>query len=98
MNKITKYKSTGLAWCPEIPEHWKLKRLKFNTYIKARVGWHGLNSSEFLYYGEFYLVTGTEFIDKNIHWEKCYRISEERYFTLFFLTSLVILLPIACNK
>ncbi|MBD2134149.1 restriction endonuclease subunit S [Sphaerospermopsis sp. FACHB-1094] len=63
----------------DVPEHWEVIRIKFSTYVKGRVGWHGLNSKEFLYEGDFYLVTGTDFKGRTINWESCYRITEERY-------------------
>lgn len=78
-NAYEKYKDSGVEWLGEIPEHWEAIRIKFSTYIKGRVGWHGLNSKEFLYEGDFYLVTGTDFKGRTINWESCYRITEERY-------------------
>lgn len=73
------YKKVNLSWLNHIPTHWKTKKLKFSTYVKGRIGWHGLNSDEFLYEGNYYLVTGTDFTSKRINWETCYRITEERY-------------------
>ncbi len=60
------YKDSGVEWLRDIPEHWEAIRIKFSTYIKGRVGWHGLNSKEFLYEGNYYLVTGTDFKSRNI--------------------------------
>ena len=74
-----KYKNSGVEWLGDIPEHWEVIRIKFSTYVKGRVGWHGLNSKEFLYEGDFYLVTGTDFKNRTVNWESCYRITEERY-------------------
>lgn len=79
ISPYTSYRKVTLPWLKEVPAHWLNSRIKFSTYVKGRVGWHGLNSSEFLTEGEFYLITGTEFIKKEVHWNKCYRISEERY-------------------
>ena len=73
------YKDSGVEWLGEIPKHWQAIRIKFSTYIKGRVGWHGLNSKEFLYEGNYYLVTGTDFKSRNINWKTCYRITKERY-------------------
>lgn len=73
------YKDSEVKWIGLIPIHWNSIKLKFTTYIKGRVGWHGLNSSEFLTEGEYYLVTGTDFQQRRINWNNCYRISEERY-------------------
>ncbi|MCG3760064.1 restriction endonuclease subunit S [Vibrio cincinnatiensis] len=60
------------------PEHWILTRVKFNSIVKARVGWHGLKSDDFTEVGP-YLVTGSDFKGKFIQWEHCYHCDEERY-------------------
>lgn len=73
------YKESGVEWLGDVPEHWEKIRIKFSTYVKGRVGWHGLNSKDFLSTGDYYLVTGTDFKGRNINWETCYRISKDRY-------------------
>jgi type I restriction enzyme, S subunit len=78
MKKYPSYKPSGVEWIGEIPEGWLLRRLKHNTYIKARVGWHGLKSDEFTTTGP-YCITGTDFINGEINWKSCYRIGTERY-------------------
>ncbi|WP_197072683.1 restriction endonuclease subunit S [Vibrio jasicida] len=60
------------------PEHWILTRVKFNSIVKARVGWHGLKSDDFTEVGP-YLVTGSDFKGKFIQWKHCYHCDEERY-------------------
>jgi type I restriction enzyme S subunit len=52
--------------------------MKFNSYIKARVGWHGLSSEEHQDEGA-YLVTGTDFEEGGIDWDSCVHVSVERY-------------------
>lgn len=80
MNRYDKYKLSGIEWIGEIPEHWELKKLKHITYLKARVGWHGLKADEFLLDEDLpYCITGTDFYKGIINWETCYHISEERY-------------------
>src|SRR5687768_15392617 len=37
MNKVLKMKSSGFEWLGKIPQHWELKRLKFN-YCKLIAG------------------------------------------------------------
>ena len=73
-----KYKSSGLEWLGDIPEHWSTIRIKFSTYVKGRIGWHGLKSDEFTDKGA-YLVTGTDFESNQIDWSRCYHVSLERY-------------------
>ncbi len=79
IKRYKKYKPSGVEWIGEIPWEWKIKRLKFNTYIKARVGWHGLRADEFSLTDGVFCVTGTDFQNGLVSWENCYRVSEERY-------------------
>jgi type I restriction enzyme S subunit len=73
-----KYKPSGVEWLGDIPEHWSTIRIKFSTYVKGRIGWHGLKSDEFTDEGT-YLVTGTDFDNNQIDWSRCYHVSLERY-------------------
>lgn len=72
------YRDSGVEWVGEIPAHWKVERLKFNSYIKGRVGWQNLRSSEFTDEGP-YLITGMHFLDGSIDWDACYHITQDRY-------------------
>lgn len=73
-----KYKSSGVEWIGEIPAGWEVNKIKFTSYVKGRVGWHGLRYDEFTDVGPF-LVTGTDFLNGKINWETCHHFSEERY-------------------
>ncbi len=73
------YKDSGIDWLGKIPEHWELKKIKHLCYVKGRVGWKGLKSSEFLQEGYSYLVTGTDFKTSRINWKNCYHIDKGRY-------------------
>ncbi|RJQ23177.1 MAG: restriction endonuclease subunit S [Nitrospiraceae bacterium] len=79
MKRYAKYRLSGVEWIGEMPVQWEVKRLKFNTYIKARVGWHGLRADEFSLTEGVYCVTGTDLQNGEVSWENCYRVSEERY-------------------
>lgn len=79
MKNYEKYKPSGVEWVGVMPEHWEVKRLKFNTSIKARVGWHGLRADEFSLTDGVFCVTGTDLQNGEVSWENCYRVSEERY-------------------
>ncbi len=78
LNPDVKMKDSGVEWIGEIPKEWKYGRIKYNYYLKGRIGWQGLKASEFIDTGP-YLVTGTDFINGSINWETCYHISETRY-------------------
>tara|TARA_R110000868_G_scaffold258137_14_gene515464 strand:- start:7615 stop:9018 length:1404 start_codon:yes stop_codon:yes gene_type:complete len=73
-----KYTDSGVEWIESYPASWSLTRVKFESYVKARVGWHGLKSDDFTEEGPF-LVTGSDFRGPEIQWEDCYHCDIERY-------------------
>lgn len=79
MKKYEKYKPTNIDWIGDIPEHWEVKKIKHNCYVKARVGWKGLKSDEFLSEGYSYLVTGQDFKNDVVNWKECYFVDKDRY-------------------
>ena len=46
--------------------------------LKGRIGWQGLTTDEYRSEGP-YLVTGTDFNNGIVAWERCHHVSEERY-------------------
>ncbi len=76
--KYAEYKDSGVEWLGEIPIHWFNTKVKYEAYVKARVGWHGLKSDDFTDEGP-YLVTGSDFKGTNIDWSQCYHCDEPRY-------------------
>lgn len=60
-------------------EKWVEKRLESTATLKARIGWQGLTTSEYLANGDYYLVTGTDFKDGAIDWDNCHFVAEMRY-------------------
>ena len=78
MMEVSTYKNSGVDWLGDIPEHWEVKRLKQNTYLKGRIGWQNLRANEFVEEGP-YCITGTDFIKGKINWNTCYKVTESRY-------------------
>ena len=78
LNPDVEMKDSGIEWIGEIPKHWDVVKLKHTSWIKGRIGWQGLRSSEFAEIGP-YLITGTDFQNGEINWETCVHISKERY-------------------
>lgn len=76
--RYSAYRDSGVEWLGVVPQAWHHSKIKFVSYVKGRVGWHGLNSQEFQDAG-VHLVTGTDFVSGMVKWETCYRISEVRY-------------------
>ena len=58
---------------------WKWVRLGCVCSIKARIGWQGLKKSEYLDFGNYCLVSGTDFDNGFINWGTCSHVSEWRY-------------------
>ncbi|AHG05033.1 type I restriction endonuclease subunit S [Halobacterium sp. DL1] len=63
----------------QIPEDWKVARLGDNTYLKGRIGWHGLTEDDHQEEGDYFLVTGTDFEDGRVQWDRCVYVNEEWY-------------------
>ncbi len=78
MKSYPKYKDSGIQWIGQIPEGWKVQAMKHLFYLKGRIGWQGLKAEEFIDEGP-YLVTGTDFENGKVIWERCYHISKDRF-------------------
>ncbi len=59
--------------------HWIEKKLGNTAILKARIGWQGLTTAEYLDSGDYYLITGTEFKDGYIDWNNCHYVNASRY-------------------
>jgi type I restriction enzyme S subunit len=70
---------TGQIRLPGFQGDWKAKRLGNTAVLKARIGWQGLTTAEYLEYGDYHLVTGTEFKNGRIDWNSCHYVDESRY-------------------
>lgn len=58
---------------------WVENLLGTTATLKARIGWQGLTTNEYLDNGYYYLVTGTDFDNGRIDWTNCHYIDEKRY-------------------
>lgn len=72
----TKFKDTEVG---RIPEDWEATRIDKLCCLKARIGWQGLTTSEYLPQGDYVLVTGTDFNNGYIDWQNCCYVSKWRY-------------------
>ncbi|MFK3990736.1 restriction endonuclease subunit S [Psychrobacter sp. NPDC064578] len=77
-DKYSEYLDSELMWVREYPAHWSLTKVKYEAYVKARVGWHGLKTDDFTDVGP-YLVTGSDFKSSVISWKDCYHCDLARY-------------------
>jgi type I restriction enzyme, S subunit len=70
---------TGKRRLPGFSGEWVVKRLGETAILKARIGWQGLTTAEYLDSGNYYLVTGTEFKAGYVDWNNCHYVTEPRY-------------------
>lgn len=70
------YKQTELG---VIPTDWQLQSVGEYCTVRARIGWQGLRSDEYLTFGEYGLITSTDIVDGSINWGTCYFVSKTRY-------------------
>jgi len=62
-----------------IPDDWEVKNINKECTIKARIGWQGLKSTEYLDSGDYILVTGTDFDSGFINWNSCSYVTKWRF-------------------
>lgn len=70
---------TGKKRLPGFDGQWNTINLSKKSKIKARIGWQGLTTNEYLNDGFAYLVTGTDFVDGRIYWNGCHYVAKDRF-------------------
>ena len=58
---------------------WETKSFSTLVTMHARIGWQNLRKTEFLDRGDYYLITGTDFVDGAVDLSNCHYITKERY-------------------
>lgn len=72
----TTFKDTEVG---RIPVDWEATNIDQLCTLKARIGWQGLTTGEYLPQGDYILITGTDFKDGYIDWGNCCYVSKWRY-------------------
>lgn len=62
-----------------VHSNWKELNLGESAILKARIGWQGLTTAEYLDTGNYYLITGTDFKNGFIDWDNCVFVEKNRY-------------------
>lgn len=70
---------TGKKRLSGFNEEWEELNFAESAKLKARIGWQGLTTSEYLQSGFAYLITGTDFHSGKIKWDTCHFVDEKRY-------------------
>lgn len=52
-----KIKDSGVNWLGQLPEHWKVSKLGYEAWVRARLGWKGLKAEEYVDDGFVFLAT-----------------------------------------
>ena len=58
---------------------WTELNMARHSVVKARIGWQGLTTAEYLSTGEYYLVTGTDFLGDRVDWTNCCFVDRARF-------------------
>lgn len=58
---------------------WEQRKLSELATMHARIGWQNLRTSEFLDYGDYMLITGTDFEEGRINFSTCHYVEKDRY-------------------
>ncbi|MDU7891340.1 MAG: restriction endonuclease subunit S [Finegoldia magna] len=75
---MSKLMNSGINWIGTMPSDWDVKKIKYVGELNGRIGWQGLNSSEYKDEGP-YLITGIDFKDGRIDWDTCVHIDHSRW-------------------
>ncbi len=62
LNPNVELKDSGIEWVGEIPEHWKVKRLKHLASVKGRIGFRGYTTEDLVEEDEGALTLGATHI------------------------------------
>ena len=71
-------KNSGVEWIGEIPEHWNISRIGYESWVRARLGWKGLKAEEYIDDGYIFLST-PNIKNREIDFENVNYISKERF-------------------
>lgn len=70
---------TGKKRLPGFCGEWKKKTLGSSATVKARIGWQGLTTTEYLKDGDHFLVNGVNIENGHVNWQTCFMVDEKRY-------------------
>ncbi|MDO5563911.1 MAG: restriction endonuclease subunit S [Eubacteriales bacterium] len=78
LNPDVEMKDSGIEWIGKIPSDWKIVKLKYCTYIRARLGWKGLKADEYTEKG-FPLLSAFNIVNNKLTFENLNFINQNRY-------------------
>lgn len=78
LDKSAPMKDSGIEWIGQIPQHWDSIKLKFCSYIRARLGWKGLKAEEYVEEG-YPLLSAFNIVNSKLIFENLNFINQFRY-------------------
>lgn len=78
LDKSAPMKDPGIEWIGQIPQHWDSIKLKFCSYIRARLGWKGLKAEEYVEEG-YPLLSAFNIVNSKLIFENLNFINQFRY-------------------
>jgi len=78
LNPDVPMKDSGVEWVGLIPKGWFLVKLKYCTYIRARLGWKGLKADEYTENG-YPLLSAFNIVNNKLDFSDLNFINKERY-------------------
>ncbi|MDF7808983.1 hypothetical protein P4E94_16165 [Pontiellaceae bacterium B12219] len=79
LNPDAPLRDSGIDWIGETPAHWAHpQKMKYISSLKGRQGWQGLKAEEYTDEGP-HVLSSAHFNNYIISWDKCPRVSLERY-------------------
>jgi len=70
---------TGKTRLPGFSGEWGELNMARDSVLKARIGWQGLTTAEYLSSGDYFLVTGTDFVGGRVDWTTCHFVDRSRF-------------------
>ena len=71
-------KDSGVEWVSDIPVDWNTIKLKYCTYIRARLGWRALKADEYVESG-FPFLSAFNIVNNVLHFTNLNYINQSRY-------------------
>ena len=81
LNPNVKMKDSGIEWIGEVPEHWKIIRMKYICEFNGRIGFRGYSQADLVSEGEGAItLSPTNMNDMYVDYNKCNYLSWKKYY------------------
>ena len=81
LNPDVKMKDSGIEWIGEVPEHWKIIRMKYICEFNGRIGFRGYSQADLVSEGEGAItLSPTNMNDMYVDYNKCSYLSWKKYY------------------